>query len=270
MRPTVVFLVVLLLPFSGCLAPANEDSTTFRLATTTSMRDSGLLDLLTEEFETMYGLDVEYVAVGTGAALQLGRSGDVDALIVHAPQQEMNFIAEGYGLERIPVAYNAFVLLSPIHLEGSIFDAFETVAENEHCFVSRGDDSGTHAKEQAIWNHLNSTTGLELVEDSNGLHPSGAWYFSIGQGMGAAINMAHEKECITLSDRGTALQFQPQIDLQRYEFNDDIVDNPYSYMIVTSSNHTTAHHFQTYLQSAGQSTIANYTINGDAAFFVYS
>ena len=270
MRPSVVFLVVLFLPLSGCLAPQDEDSTTFRLATTTSMRDSGLLDILIEEFETMYEVDVEYVAVGTGAALQLGRSGDVDALIVHAPQQEMEFIEEGYGLERIPVAYNAFVLLSPVHLDGSVFDAFETVAESEYCFVSRGDNSGTHAKEQAIWNHLNSTRGLELVEDSNGVHPSGDWYFSIGQGMGAAINMAHEKECITLSDRGTALQFQPNIDLQRYEFNDDIMNNPYSYMIVSSSNHSTAVHFQDYLQGVGQSTIANYSINGDAAFFVYS
>ena len=134
-----------------------------------------------EDFETLHQTDVEYVAVGTGAALQLGRTGDVDALIVHAPALEAQFIAEGHASERIPFAYNAFVLLSPITLEGSIFDVFETIATEGHCFVSRGDDSGTHAKEQAIWLHLNETKDLEIVEDSNGIHPPGEWYYSIGK-----------------------------------------------------------------------------------------
>ena len=233
------------------------------------MRDSGLLDVLIEEFEDLYQTDIEYVAVGTGAALQLGRTGDVDALIVHAPEQEARFIEEGFAEERLPFAYNAFVLLSPIDVNGSIYDAFETIVSEEHCFISRGDDSGTHAKEQAIWRHLNETRNIETVEDSNGLHPTGDWYYSIGQGMGAAINMADEKSCITLSDRGTALQFQQQIDLDRYEFDDVIVSNPYSYLIVSQTNASIAHDFQAYLLNEGRSTIANYTINDEAAFFVY-
>ena len=270
MQFKALFLALLFLPLSGCLSQEDESSTSFRLATTTSMRDSGLLDVLIEEFETLHQTEIEYVAVGTGAALQLGRTGDVDALIVHAPTLEAQFIDEGHASERIPFAYNAFVLLSPITLEGSVFDAFETIATEGHCFVSRGDDSGTHAKEQAIWLHLNETKDLEIVEDSNGIHPPGEWYYSIGQGMGAAINMADEKSCITFSDRGTALQFQTQIDLQRYEFEDEIVSNPYAYLIISQTNLPDAHTFQSYLLNEGRETIMNYTINGEPPFFVYS
>ena len=269
---TVAFLftLVLLAPLSGCFEPSDASSDAFRLATTTSMRDSGLLDVLIEDFEALNGIEVEYVAVGTGAALQLGRAGDVDALIVHAPGQEQAFIDDGYATKRTPIAHNAFVLLSPTVLNGSVYDAFEGIAEQEHCFVSRGDNSGTHAKEQAIWRHLNETRNLPLVEDSNGVHPPGAWYFSIGQGMGAAINMAHEKDCATLSDRGTALRFQNTIDLERYEFGDDVMLNPYAYLIVESANSTAAQRFGDYLVNEGKSIIASYTINGDHPFFVDS
>ena len=128
--------------------------------------------------------------------------------------------------ERTPIARNAFVLLGPQAWNGSVFDAFTSILENETCFVSRGDNSGTHAKEQAIWMHINQTLGTPMVEDSNGYHPDGDWYFSIGQGMGAAVNMADEKGCATFSDRGTALQFQSTIDLKRTEFNDPSLTIP--------------------------------------------
>jgi tungstate transport system substrate-binding protein len=107
-----------------------------------------------------------------------------------------------------------------------------------------------------------------MVQDSNGYHPQGEWYYSIGQGMGAAINMANEKSCVTLSDRGTALQFQSKIELQRSEFDDAIMENQYSYLIVNSTNTPTAHLFQTFLLNEGRGLIANYTINGDYTFFV--
>ena len=269
MRFRALLVALLFIPFSGCLSSDEVSSTAFRLGTTTSMRDSGLLDVLVEEFENMHQTEVEYVAVGTGAALQLGRTADVDALIVHAPEQEAHFVEAGFAEERIPFAYNAFVLLSPVVLNGSLFEAFATIVDEEQCFVSRGDDSGTHLKEQAIWQHLNETQNIEVVEDSNGLHPVGDWYLSIGQGMGAAINMADEKGCATLSDRGTALQFQTQIDLKRSEFNDTMVVNPYTYLIVSQTNKSAAHDFQHYLLQEGRHTIANYTINGEAAFFVY-
>ncbi len=268
MNLKAIFIAMLFVPFSGCLQAMEPSSPSFRLATTTSMRDSGLLDHLILEFEALHDVDVEYVAVGTGAALQLGRTGDVDALIVHSPEQEIEFIQEGHSTERIPIAYNSFVLLSPDHYSSSIYDAFSLLFEEERCFISRGDDSGTHSKEQALWRHLNETRGLSMVHDSNGYHPQGGWYYSIGQGMGAAINMADEKSCTTLSDRGTALQFQPNIDLHRSEFNDTIVENQYSYLIVDSTTTPSSILFEEFLRDEGKDLIANYTINGEHAFYL--
>ena len=260
---------VALLLLSGCLTASDASADAeFRLGTTTSMRDSGLLDILVKEFESLHGIDVEYVAVGTGAALNLGANGDVDALIVHAPDQEEAFIAQGHGVNRTQIAWNAFVLLSPVELPDGLLDTFTFIAEEEHCFVSRGDNSGTHMKEQAVWEQVANMSSVELVHDINGLHPEGDWYYSIGQGMGATINMADEKQCITLTDRGTALQFQPKIDLVRYEFNDTLVHNPYAYLPVTGGNEEASTHFLHYLLNEGQQTIATYTINGEPAFYV--
>lgn len=239
-----------------------------RLATTTSMRDSGLLDALVLEFENLHSVDVEYVAVGTGAALQLGMSGDVDALIVHAPEREAEFIESGYAKERTLIARNSFVLVGPDQYSTTIVEAFSVIYEEERCFISRGDDSGTHSKEQDIWHLLNETQGFPMVEDSNGYHPLGSWYYSIGQGMGAAINMADEKSCVTLSDRATALQFQPDITLQRSEFNDTIMENQYAYLIVDSTNTSSSTLFREFLLNEGRALIAEFTINGDYAFFV--
>ena len=264
----VFSLTLVLLLTSGCLAPVPESEADFRLATTTSMRDSGLLDVLIEEFETIHGMEVEYVAVGTGAALHLGKSGDVDALIVHAPDRELAFLDDGYGHNRTQIAWNAFVLLSPGDLPETLDDALLSVVQNEQCFVSRGDDSGTHLKEQALWQRLNETTSLPVVEDANGLHPVGEWYFSIGQGMGAAINMADEKGCVTLSDRGTALQFQPNIDLNMHEYEDPATYNPYSFIPVVGGNEQGSLLMLSYLQNEGRATISTYTIHGEAAFFV--
>lgn len=232
------------------------------------MRDSGLLDLLIEDFEQRHDIEVEYVAVGTGAALHLGENGDVDALIVHAPQQEEDFLDAGHGTDRTQIAWNAFVLLSPTPLSSNLSEAFLSVIEEEHCFVSRGDNSGTHMKEQDIWRELAERANITLVEDVNGLHPVGDWYYSIGQGMGATINMAHEKGCVTLSDRGTALQFQSSISLERYEYNASAVFNPYSFISVNGGNEIIAQTFLEYLLSDGRSIIENYTINGESPFFV--
>ena len=270
MRFSFVVVLLFIAPLSGCLTTSNDGQDKLRLATTTSIRDSGLMDVLVEDFESRTDVDVEYVAVGTGAALRLGETGDVDAVIVHSPEQEQQFVDEGFAKEHFNLAHNSFVLLSPSLPTGSVYDAFEHISTSEQCFVSRGDDSGTHAKEQQIWQHLNTTRGLEVVVDANGVHPPGSWYYSIGQGMGAAINMAHEKECTTLSDLGTALAYQDNILLQRYEYDDAFMRNPYSYLIVDELNTTASHTFLSYLQTNGQDVIANYTINGHHAFFVES
>lgn len=268
-RTVFVTFLVASVSLSGCLSgEADTSPTDLRLATTTSMRDSGLLDVLLDEFTTMTNYSVEYVAVGTGAALQLGEQGDVDALIVHAPDLETSFIEAGHGTQRTQVAWNAFVVLSPSMNAASLDEAFVDIFHNERCFVSRGDFSGTHEKEQAIWRRLAATHDLELIEDHNGLHPAGDWYFSIGQGMGAAINMADEKQCSTLSDWGTALNFQSQISLNRYTFNDSLLYNPYSYIPVSGMDHPAVDALQNYLLSEGRQTIASFTIDGEAAFFL--
>ena len=264
----VLFATLLLIPLSGCFTPLDDDTITLRLATTTSMRDSGLLDLLITDFERIHEIKIEYVAVGTGAALELGENKDVDALIVHSPEQEATFIEQGYGIERTLLAWNSFVLLSPISLPEQLDDAFFEIQEREHCFISRGDFSGTHEKEQDIWRQLNQSHGVVLTSDSNGIHPSGDWYRSIGQGMGAAINMAHEKNCITLSDRGTALHYQDKVTLDRFEYEDDVLYNPYSFIFITDRPSVASTTFLDYLTNQGQDLIANYTIGGQPAFFV--
>ena len=157
----------------------------------------------------------------------------------------------------------------PITLPNDVYEAFAQLVEDEQCFVSRGDNSGTHIKEQAIWKSLNETHALPIVNDSNGVHPVGDWYLSIGQGMGAAINMAHEKECVTLSDRGTSLRFQDDISLDRYEFNQSIMYNPYSFILVDGGQVEGAQQLLDYLLNDGRSTIESYTINDEPAFFVY-
>ena len=254
---------------SGCFGTNVSQEADIRLATTTSMRDSGLLDVLIEEFTALHDHTVEYVAVGTGAALRLGEQGDVDALIVHAPDREQEFLDEGYGLNRTSFAWNSFVFLAPSTETTSIAEAFLEVVNRSSCFVSRGDFSGTHEKEQAIWRALNETHAIEVVEDQNGLHPIGEWYHSIGQGMGATINMADEKRCSTLSDRGTALKFQSQIDLQRYEYNDSVLFNPYSFIPVTGMANEGTQQFLHYLQNEGQITTEAFSIDGEKPFFVY-
>lgn len=231
------------------------------------MRDSGLLDVLLEEFTTLYNHTVEYVAVGTGAALRLGEQGDVDALIVHAPDREEEFLDGGHGVNRTPFAWNSFVFLSPNTDAVSIEGAFLEVVNRSSCFVSRGDFSGTHEKEQTIWRNLNETHGVAVIEDQNGLHPVGDWYQSIGQGMGATINMADEKRCSTLSDRGTALKFHAQTSLQRYEYDDLVLYNPYSFIPVTGAVSPATASFLHYLMNEGQVTMSSFTIDGEPAFF---
>ena len=266
-KPLAITLLLLTSLCSGCLSSEESDKSTLRLATTTSMRDSGLLDVLVEDYESSAPFTVEYVSVGTGAALILGENKDVDALIVHAPDLEQSFVEQGHGYNRTTITWNRFVLLAPYTESNTIFDAFESIYENQTCFISRGDFSGTHHKEQSIWMHLNETRNLSMIEDANGYRPDGDWYYSIGQGMGAAINMADEKSCATLSDRGTALNFEQQTNLVRTDFSDQILFNPYSFLMISEMDDTAGNDFLEYLITDGQSIIENYTINQQPAFF---
>ena len=194
------------------------------LATTTSMRDSGLLDVLLPAFTNATGHDVDVVAVGTGAALNLGRSGDADVLIVHAPEAEAAFLEQGHGTSRTVFAWNTFVLLTPEPMNGTLFDVLDAVVEEERCFVSRGDASGTHMKEQALWQAWS--------EDGRGddrgrfRRPSRRRLVPFHRTRhGRAITMADEKRCVTLSDLGTALFRADTVTLELQRYDDEVMLN---------------------------------------------
>jgi tungstate transport system substrate-binding protein len=183
-------------------APAQTEaaagSGALTLATTTSTDDSGLLDYLLPDFEKESGVQVDVIAVGTGQALTLGEDGNADVLLVHARAREDEFMDAGHGVRREDVMYNDFVIAGPESDPAGIqgmtdaAEAFKKLAEAEAAFISRGDESGTHTKELAIWKEA-------------GIEPSGDWYISAGQGMGEVLAMAGEQEGYTLSDRATYL-----------------------------------------------------------------
>ncbi len=217
--------------FSGC-TPASQPveisvaEQKLILATTTSTDDSGLLDFILPDFEEQYGVRVDVVAVGTGQALTLGEDGNADVLLVHARAREDAFMEAGHGVRREDVMYNDFVIVGPAADPAGIkgmtnaSEAFAQIASTESTFISRGDDSGTHTKEKAVW----SAAGIE---------PSGDWYVSAGQGMGAVITMANEQQAYTLSDRATYLARSLEgLDLAIVVEGDPILFNPYGVMAV--------------------------------------
>ena len=196
------------------------------LATTTSTDDSGLLDYILPDFEAICGCDVNVVAVGSGQALQLGMDGNADVLLVHSAAKEKDFMDNGHGVRREDVMYNDFVILGPaddpagIASAASAAEAFQMIAAAEETFISRGDDSGTHAKEKSIW---------EAAE----IDSMGDWYISAGQGMGEVLTMADELQAYTLSDRATYLARTLEgLYLNILVQGDPILFNPYGVIAV--------------------------------------
>lgn len=222
------------------------------------MRDSGLLEILIPAFEKSSGYSVRYIAVGTGAALELGSNGDADILIVHSPTKEQEFISQGKGIDRTPFAWNTFILIGPnddpanIAETSDVKEAFKQISSTNSCFISRGDESGTHSKEKQLW-------------DASNISPEGDWYLSIGQGMGAAITMAYQKDCYTLSDKGTFLH-REDVDLKSFEFDSEELINIYSIIRLNTDKEVEANTFRGYLISDGKSLIKNYSVNGQSLF----
>ncbi len=192
-------LVVLLALFLfGC-----EKDNTLTIATTTSVENSGLLAYILPVFEEETGYTVEVVAVGTGAALEMGRNGDADALLVHAKDKEVAFVEEGYGEKRADIMFNDFIYIGPEPLQAnSLVEMMNLIVNEELPFFSRGDNSGTHMKELSLW----SEQGFDTAS-------FGDWYMETGQGMGDTINMANLKSQYTFCDRGTYLSMRENIDL---------------------------------------------------------
>jgi len=238
-----------------------------RLAVTTSFQNSGLSDILLPEIRKDIGLDVQLVVVGTGQALKLGESGDVDAILVHSRQAEDAFVEAGFGTHRREIMYNDFILIGPssdparIAAADTAAGALQKIAALKAPFVSRGDDSGTHKKELSLW----QVAGLE---------PStfGSWYRAAGAGMGATLNVASGMNAYVMADRASWLNFGNKGDLELLFAGDPVLFNQYTYIPVNPQRHP---HVKTELlvqledwltgETAAR-LINGYKINGETLF----
>jgi len=249
------------------LAQAQERTIT--VASTTSTEQSGLFGYLLPRFTAASGISVRVVAVGTGQALDIGRRGDADVVFVHDRPAEEKFVADGFGVKRHEVMYNDFVVIGPKSDPASIAgghdaaEAMRKIAAAKVPFVSRGDRSGTHEAELRLW----KLAGVDLAA------ARGPWYREIGQGMGAALNMASADNAYVLSDRGTWLSFRNRGDLTILTEGDRRLFNQYGVMLVNPAKHPAvkAKEGQAFIDwlvsPAGQKTIADYTIDGQQLFF---
>jgi tungstate transport system substrate-binding protein len=212
-----------------------------RVATTTSLYDTGLWGHLEPMFEEKYGVELDVIYAGTGIALQYGKRGDVDVITIHSKSREKKFVADGYGVERIPFAYNYFLIAGPTEDPAGIkgrtpVEAFEKLAGSTGIrFVSRGDDSGTHGKEKEIWETA-GYSGYDVIKES------GDWYIEAGRGMGPTLLMASEKHAYTLSDLGTFLTYRGSIDLVPLVERGDLLLNEYSVIVCTRGKDPEAGH----------------------------
>jgi tungstate transport system substrate-binding protein len=250
-------------------APAFSQEKSIVVASTTSTQDSGLFGYLLPLFKAKTGIDVKVIAQGTGQALDTARRGDADVVFVHARSQEEKFMSEGFGVKRFDVMYNDFVLIGPANdpagVKGSkdVSAALKTIQAKAAPFVSRGDKSGTHFAELALW----KDAGIDIATTK------GPWYREIGQGMGAALNTANAMNGYVLSDRGTWLSFKNRDDLVIAVEGDKRMFNQYGVILVNpdkfpSVKKELGQAFVDWLISPeGQNVIANYKIDGQQLFF---
>ncbi len=266
-------VLVVALALAACARPTPRPK--LILATTTSTADSGLLEFLLPDFEKSYNCDVQVVAVGTGQALALGAKGDADVVLVHARSQEDKFVADGEGVNRQDVMYNDFIIVGPpsdpagVAGSATAAEAFGRIAQAKAPFASRGDGSGTEAKEKAVWQ------AAGVAPD-----PGGGWYFSLGQGMGDTLLFAAEKGAYTLTDRGTYLSMRDKLNLaillggDTLDKNPDpVLRNPYGVIAVNPAKHPNVNYalavkFIAWLTSVDtQGRILEFTIGGQPLFY---
>jgi len=238
-----------------------------RLATTTSTENSGLLAELLPPFENANDCKVDVIAVGTGKAIKLGQTGDVDVILVHARSREDKFVNEGYGVDRRDVMYNDFIILGPASDPAGIAGTKDAaagmakIAAAKATFVSRGDDSGTHTREKQLWKKA-------------GVAPAGDWYLEAGRGMGEVLTMADERQGYTLSDRGTYIAYRGKVTLQIAVEGDDGLFNPYGVITVNPAKHPhvkvdLAKKFEDFLTSEqAKKLITGYRKGGEQLFYV--
>jgi tungstate transport system substrate-binding protein len=259
---SVLALLVASLPFVSC---GRSDPPRIRLATTTSARDTGLLDFVLPEAERRAGATISVVAVGTGQALALGKRGDADLVIVHDRPAEDAFVSEGFGVDRRDLMWNDFVVLGPKADPAGVrggkdsVAAFRRLAEAKAPFVSRGDKSGTHAREKSLWEKASVT-------------PDWPGYAEAGQGQGPTLLVANEKRAYVLSDRATFASMRKKLELDVLVEGDPLLRNPYGAILVDPGkvkgvNAEGARVVLDYLTSPeGQARIGSFRIEGEQVF----
>ncbi|MFW5426319.1 MAG: substrate-binding domain-containing protein [Methylophagaceae bacterium] len=237
-----------------------------KLSTTTSTDNSGLLAVLHPVFEEKHNVKIDVIAVGTGKALKIGGRGDVDVVFVHAPAAELKYIASGDFIDRRAVMHNDFVIVGPendlanLAEAESVNDMLKLLVGSKGEFISRGDDSGTHKKEKQLW-------------EMAGISPTGKWYVQAGQGMGAVLKMADEKQAYTLTDRGTQIAFADKISLEVLFEGDDALFNPYHVMAVNPKKYQhvkydlATKYIEFVTSMEGQKIINNFQKSGQQLFY---
>lgn len=263
------------------------------MSTTTSTQSSGLLDILLPAFEKESGIKIKVIAKGTGAAIRDGQDGNVDIIFVHAKGRELSFVKDGFGTERYSVMHNDFVLVGSPEDPAAIKDianissVLKAIATKMATFISRGDDSGTHTKEQALW----ADSGIQMIEKTQTIVKKGKqvqltskmpmdadkWYVSIGQGMGKTLTYADEKQAYTLSDRGTYIKYKygktPAIELDILNQGGEQLANPYGIIPVNPVKHPhvkyeLAMEFVQWVTGIqGQKLIGEYRLEGKQLFY---
>jgi len=263
LKALITFFVLCTTGWSASPAVAAKD---LRMSTTTSTENSGLLKYLLPAFETKCGCKVRVISVGTGKALELGKNGDVDVVLVHARPAEDKFVAEGHGVNRRDVMYNDFILVGPqsdpLRLRGTkyVIAAFKTLGEGKAKFISRGDNSGTDQMEKNYWKQA-------------GVEPKGAWFISAGLGMSEVLTMAGELRGYTLSDRATYGAYRAKTGLDILVQGDPKMFNPYGVIAVNPKkypdiNYQGAMDFINWMTSdEGQKMIAEFKVNGEQLFY---
>ena len=267
-RRILIAAVAAAVALSG--APVSAQDKSIVVSSTTSTQDSGLFGHILPLFKQKTGIEVKVVAQGTGQALDTGRRGDADVVFVHAKSAEEKFLAEGQGVKRYPVMYNDFVLIGPKNdpagVKGmkDVAKALRMIKDKQAPFISRGDRSGTHLAELALWN---KNAGIDIEKEK------GPWYKSIGQGMGAALNTASASNAYVLADRGTWISFKNRGDLVVAVEGDNRLFNQYGVILVNPEKHPNVkkdlgQQFIDWLVSPeGQKAIADYKINGEQLFY---
>jgi tungstate transport system substrate-binding protein len=264
MKRCIANLSLLLLMLFAGVAQAGEPALV-RMATTTSTDNSGLFDVIQPVFERELDIRVHVIAVGTGKALELGRRGDVDVVLVHARPAEEAFVRAGYGLERHEIMYNDFVIVGPKADPAGVRGlqdagkALARIAAATATFISRGDDSGTHKKENAIW-------------QQSGVTPAGDWYRQVGQGMGKTLQIAGELDGYTLVDRGTWLAYRSRSPLQLLVAGGEELKNPYGIIAVNPERFPDVNHaavqrlIDWFGTDRAHALIAGYKVDGEQLF----